>query len=164
MSEEVDSPTGPKVVLRKVDSDNVRDVIDLSVSDAQSEFVAPNVRSLAEAYAAEHVWVRAIYGDGDLVGFVMLSDDDSQPRYYLWRFMIDEGFQGRGFGAAAMEQVHDYVRTRPGGDTIFVSYVRADGGPERFYKDLGYVDTGRVHHGEHEACLDLAASEQQAIG
>jgi hypothetical protein len=47
------------VDLRVVDSDNVRAIIDLSVSEAQAEFVAPNVWSLAEAYAADHVWVRA---------------------------------------------------------------------------------------------------------
>ena len=46
-------------------------------------------------------------------------------------------------------------KTRPGGDKIFLSYVRADGGPESFYKSLGYVDTGLVHDGEREAVLDL---------
>ena len=143
------------VTLRVVDSDNVRAIIDLSVSEAQSNFVAPNVWSLAEAYAADHVWVRAIYRDDEPVGFVMLSDDDTKPRYYLWRFMIDRRFQGKRYGVTAMELVHDYVRTRPGGEKIFLSYVPADGGPEAFYKGLGYVDTGRIHEGEKEAVLDL---------
>ena len=152
------------ISLRVVDSDNVKAIIDLSVSEAQKEFVAPNVWSLAEAYAADHAWVRAIYRGDDPVGFVMLSDDHLQPRYYLWRFMIGEGFQGKGYGLVAMRLLHDYVRTRPGGDKVFLSYVRADGGPETFYKGLGYVDTGRVHSGEREAVLDLgeAASSREA--
>ena len=154
--EELAQPRAEPVVhLRMVDRSNVKDVIKLSVSDAQVEFVAPNVHSLAEAYAAERVWVRAICDADTPVGFLMLSDDDSQPRYYLWRFMIDERFQGLGYGAAAMALVHDYVRSRPRGDEILVSYVRAEGGPEAFYKGLGYVDTGTVRHGEHEAVLDL---------
>jgi diamine N-acetyltransferase len=143
------------VTLRIVDSENVKAILGLSVSEAQSEFVAPNVWSLAEAFAADHVWVRAIYSHDDPVGFLLLSDDDTQPRYYLWRFMIDESFQGMGYGAAAMALLHDYVRTRPGGDEVFLSYVRADGGPENFYKRLGYVDTGLIHEGEREAVLNL---------
>ncbi len=155
MRVESEAAAGGVVVLRVVDSDNVRAIIELSVSQAQSEFVAPNVWSLAEAYAADHAWVRAIYRDDEPVGLIMLSDDDTQPRYYLWRFMIDKRFQGKRYGAAAMELLHDYVRSRPGGDKIFLFYVPAEGGPEAFYKGLGYVDTGRIHEGEREAVRDL---------
>lgn len=143
------------VTLREVTDDNVEDVIALSVSDAQTEFVAPNVKSLAQAFATTKVWVRAIYADDQPVGFVMLSDDTEKPRYYLWRYMIDHRYQGLGFGKRALDLVHDYVRGRPGGDRIFLSYVPAEGGPEGFYKGLGYTDTGRVHGGEVEAVLEL---------
>ena len=149
-----DSPK-PSVSLREVDDDNVKAVIDLSVSDDQQDFVAPNVVSLAQAFATTKVWVRAVYADDEPVGFVMLSDDDEKPRYYLWRFMIDARFQGKGYGAAALDLVHDYVRTRPGGNRIYLTYVPEDGGPEHFYKGLGYEDTGRDHDGELEAVREL---------
>ncbi len=144
------------VELRVVDDDNVEDIIGLSVSAQQVAFVAPNVKSLAQAFATTKVWVRAVYAGDEPVGFVMLSDDDEKPRYYLWRFMIDHRYQGMGFGGRAMEIIHDYVRARPGGDRIYLSYVPQDGGPERFYKSLGYVDTGREHGGELEAVLELS--------
>ena len=65
--------------------------------------------------------------DGDhLVGFVMISDgipverlaadNDLVGPYYLWRLLIDERFQGRGYGAAAIDAVVAYLRTRPGAD------------------------------------------------
>ena len=144
-----------EVTLREIDSDNVHAVIDLSVADSQTSFVAPNAVSLAEAFATTQVWVRAVYAGEEPVGFVMLSDDDKKPRYYLWRFMIDEAHQGKGYGKRALGLVHDYVRTRPGGTQIFLSYVPAEGGPEGFYKAYGYVDTGRVEDGEREAVLEL---------
>ena len=147
--------TEVEVTLREVDDDNVRAVIDLSVSPDQTDFVAPNVTSLAQAFATTKVWVRAVYAGDEPVGFVMLSDDDEKPRYYVWRFMIDHGHQGSGYGTVAMGLVHDYVRTRPGGDRIYLSYVPAEGGPEGFYKGLGYVDTGVVHGGEVEAVFEL---------
>ena len=148
--------TNPDVTLRPVNDDNVQAVIDLAVADDQQDFVAPNVKSLAQAFATTKVWVRAVYLGDDPVGFVMVSDDDEKPRYYLWRFMIDARFQGRGIGRRAMQLVHEYVLARPGGDRIFLSYVPADGGPEMFYKSLGYEDTGVEHGGELEAVLELS--------
>ncbi len=148
-------PESAEVTLREVNDDNVQAIIDLSVSEDQQDFVAPNVKSLAQAFATTKVWVRAVYAGEEPVGFVMLSDDDDRPRYYLWRFMIDHRHQRKGYGAVAMALVHDYVRTRPGGDRIYLSYVPADGGPEPFYKGLGYVDTGREHGGELEAVREL---------
>jgi len=143
------------VQLQAVDDSNVGAVIALSVTEDQEQFVAPNVHSLAEAFATDKVWVRAIYAGETPVGFVMLSDDTDKQRYYIWRFMIDAEYQRRGFGRRAMELVHDYIRTRPGGTRAFLSYVPGDGGPEPFYRSLGYTDTGRVHDNEREAAVDL---------
>lgn len=138
------------VTLRPVTEENVRAITELDVGMHQQSFVAPNAVSLAQAYVSDKVWTRAVYAGEEPVGFVMLSDDDHQPRYYLWRFMIDHRFQGRGLGRAAMELVEDYVRTRPGGDRLFLSYVPAPGGPGPFYAACGYEDTGREHGGELE--------------
>jgi len=147
--------TTPTVSLRVVDDDNVKAVMDLSVSDDQTGFVAPNVVSLAQAFATTKVWVRAVYADDEPVGFVMLSDDEEKPRYYLWRFMIDARFQGKGYGKAAMALVEDYVRTRPQGDRLYLSYVPEDGGPGPFYHSLGFEETGVVHGDEVESVKAL---------
>lgn len=143
------------VTLRPVTEENVRALCLLDVAPHQQGFVAPNAVSLAQALVSEKAWVRAVYAGEEPVGFAMLSDDDEQPRYYLWRFMIDQRYQGHGFGKRAMDLVADYVRSRPGADRLYLSYVRAPGGPEAFYKSLGFVDTGEVHEGEVEAALDL---------
>lgn len=153
----------PIVSLRPIDEGNVHTIIDdLKVEPSQVDFVAPNAISLAEAFVTTKVWVRAIYAGEEPVGFAMLSDDDEQPRYYLWRFMIDARYQRKGYGSAAMQLIHEYVRTRPGGDRIFLSYVPAEGGPQPFYASLGYVDTGRVHDGEVEAVLDFGSQPESA--
>lgn len=141
------------VSLRQIDSENVRAITRLDVAPHQQGFVAPNAVSMAEYAVATLAWTRAIYADEEPVGYVLLSDDDEQPRYYLWRFMIDQRHQGLGFGKRAMDLVIDYVRSRPGADGLYLSYVPAEGGPEDFYKALGFVDTGRVHGGEVEALL-----------
>ncbi|MFV1962630.1 MAG: GNAT family N-acetyltransferase, partial [Acidimicrobiia bacterium] len=65
--------------------------------------------------------------DNTPVGFVMLDDDEHTQRYFLWRFMIDERYQRMGFGRSAMNLIHEYVGTRPGGTKVYLSFVPADG-------------------------------------
>ena len=145
---------GADVRLVEVTRENVRAICRLVVAPSQRGFVAPNAVSLAEALVSPRAWYRAITADGVPVGFLMISDDpdgaenDGKPEYYLWRLMIGDGFQGRGYGAAAVRLLADHVRTRPGGTELFVSWVPGPGSPEAFYLGLGFEPTGEVHDGE----------------
>ena len=152
---------GAAVSLIEVSKDNVRAVCRLVVAPSQRGFVAPNAVSLAEALVSPHAWYRAIAADGALVGFVMISDlpdgEDGAgpPEYYLWRLMIGDGFQGRGYGAEAVRLLVEHVRTRPGATELLVSWVPGEGSPEAFYRGLGFEATGVVHDGEVEGRLPL---------
>ncbi len=146
-------PDAAAVELRELDARSGREIMRLRVAPAQLDFVAPNTRSLAEAYLAGDVWVRGVFVGELAVGFAMVST--SGGRHYLWRFMIDHRFQGRGYGRGAMALVIDAVRSMPGADRLYLSYVPAPGGPGPFYAGLGFVDTGRVVGGEREAVLHL---------
>ena len=130
--------------------------MDLQVNPGQDDLVAPNSVSIAQHCYDDESWMRAIYAGGNPVGFVLLSERRSVPRYYLWRYMIDGSHQGKGFGAAAMDLVLGYVRTLPGATALYLSYVPAPDGPRDFYAKLGFVDTGRESDGELEMKLDLA--------
>ena len=149
------------VALRPVDASNWRAIIDLQVAGAQSRFVAPNVRSLAEAYVHPVAWTRAIYAEETAVGFLMLHDETRRatPRrplvYYLWRLMIDGRFQGRGYGRRAIQMLVEHVRGLPEAHHLLTSCVEGEGGPIRFYERMGFVRTGRDHDGEIELCLAL---------
>ncbi|MEM7029498.1 MAG: GNAT family N-acetyltransferase [Chloroflexota bacterium] len=144
------------VTLREITKDNLGAVLGLEVANDQKNFVAPNSVSIAQAHYSDVAWFRAIYAGETPVGFIMLSDDDEKKRYYLWRLMVDRRQQGKGFGYQAVNQLIDYVRTRPEATELLVSYVPGQGSPKPFYKKLGFVETGEVHHGEHEMRLILA--------
>ncbi|MCA9923117.1 MAG: GNAT family N-acetyltransferase [Anaerolineales bacterium] len=143
------------VTLREVTKETVRPILKLEVAPEQKGFVAPNAVSIAQAYFEEKAWFRAIYADETPVGFVMLYDDAEKPEYFLWRYMIDAKYQGRGYGRSALNLLIDYVKTRPGAKELLVSYVPAEGGPEKFYAKLGFVNTGVEHDGEMEMKLTL---------
>jgi diamine N-acetyltransferase len=107
------------VELREVTRENLRDVLRLKVAPEQEHFVADNAVSIAQAhFYPETAWFRAIYADETPVGFLMLSDNTSQPRYYLWRLMLDARYQKLGFAKKALELLFDYVRTRPGANVV----------------------------------------------
>ena len=97
--------------------------------------------------------------DGDLlVGFVMISDGIPAERlaadhdivgpYFLWRLLIDERFQGRGYGAATIDAVVAYLQSRPGADVLWTSCKAGPGSPQPFYLRYGFVLTGDVKWGE----------------
>lgn len=146
---------GAVVELREVSKDDVRGICKLAVAPTQMSFVAPNAISFAEALFEPRAWYRGIYADGTPVGFAMLSIDTDAPEYYLWRFMIDSRYQGRGYGRVAVGLIVAYVRTLPRAGELLVSWVPADGGPEPFYRGLGFEPTGEMDGIEVVARLAL---------
>ena len=136
------------IELRELNKSNYRDILKLKVTDNQTGFVASNAISLAQALFHPQAWYRGIYNGDTAVGFVMLELDTEKPEYYLWRYMIDENFQGKGFGFKAMELVIEYVRRLPDSVEFFLSYVPDEGNPKGFYEKLGFLDTGEIEEGE----------------
>ena len=156
--------------LRKVNFENIDDIIAMAVRDDQGEFVAPNVLSLAEAYVAVSGGHTAqpfgLYEGDKAVGFVMFGygslDDPDEPgvakdSYCLWRFMIDQRYQGRGLGRKAMEACLEYLRKRPLGpaDKVWLSYEPENTGARELYHKLGFVENGEMCGEEIVAVRDL---------
>ena len=144
------------VTLRPVTRDTVRAICALKVAPAQERLVAPNAWSIAEAYfEPESAWFRAVYADEVPVGFVMFEDDTARQEYWLWRFMIDARYQGRGYGRRAIELLIAHAQTRPGARALYTSCVPGDGSPCPFYENLGFRYTGVVDDGELVMRLDF---------
>jgi diamine N-acetyltransferase len=49
----------------------------------------------------------------------------------------------------------EYVKTRPGARELSASYVPIEGGPEGFYREMGFEPTGEVDDGEIVVRLTL---------
>jgi diamine N-acetyltransferase len=78
----------------------------------------------------------------------MLYDNPEKAEYFLWRLMVDNRYQGKGYGRSAVEHLIDYVKTRPNATELLVSYVPGEGSPLPFYEALGFVDTGEMEGDE----------------
>jgi diamine N-acetyltransferase len=146
-----------EVTLREITEQTVRGICLLSdtLTEPQKYYVAPNAISLAQAHFSPYAWFRAIYAGPAPVGFMMLYDNPDEPEYFLWRLMIAEPYQGRGYGRQAIERLIEYVKTRPGARELLVSYHEGEKAPAGFYHKLGFEPTGDVIEGEIVARLSL---------
>jgi diamine N-acetyltransferase len=149
--------------LREVTDANRSAVEALAVTREQEHYVAGVAESLVEAAQTPGAcpWYRAVYADDVPVGFVMISDNIPPDRpqylgpYFLWRLLIDDRWQGCGYGTAALDLVVDYVRGRPGADVLLSSCAEGPRSPLGFYRRYGFVRTGEVFDGEPVLRLPL---------
>jgi len=139
------------ITLREITEDNVRDVLALRLAPGQERFVSSVADSLAEAeeHPEGNPWFRAVYADGQPVGFVMLSWDveprppDINGPWFLWKLLVDHRHQGRGYGRQVVERIVELVRAE-GATELLTSHVPGDEGPAGFYARLGFVPTGEL--------------------
>ena len=151
--------------LQNVTSKNCFEICKLK---ADERFVATNEKSMIEAYAyyvenGEGPLAYGIYDDEVPVGFIMAeycfdeNDNDGKPFYYLWRMMIDDNYQGKGHGRAALDLLVKKIKASPKGkiEKLFTSAVPGDDGPIGFYEKLGFVKTGEMLDDEEGMVLVL---------
>jgi diamine N-acetyltransferase len=151
------------VSLREITDQNREAVVALRVAASQEGYVSSVADSLEEAREIPegHPWYRAIYANDHPVGFIMLSWNvtPDPPRiigpWFLWKLLIDERHQGRGYGREAVQLVADIARDH-GASELLTSYAVGDGSPEPFYRHLGFVPTGQQDEkGEIVLAMDL---------
>ena len=157
--------------LEELNDDNIWDVVDLKVFRAQKPFVADNSCSIVQAYAVRNtpckVFPCGIFQGKKPVGFVMIAYNVAaafnggpevyRDNYYIWRFMIDKRYQGRGYGREAMQLALDFIRTWPCGQAEYcsLSYEPENEVAAKLYRSFGFEETGDVDGGEVVALLKL---------
>lgn len=158
------SETNPDIHFMRITASTFNQICDLSktLPALQRNMVADNVYSIAEASFSDSAWFRAIYADETPIGFIMThtgsdyEDGIDCPGVFLWRFMIAEPYQGKGYGRKALEKLIQHLKAM-GVPMLYTSYGQGEGSPEGFYRNLGFQPTGDFYGDEIELCLDVKA-------
>jgi len=153
------------IELKKITHKNYEAVLDLKVAESQKSYVASNMYCLALAYVdlanGEQPISLAIYADETVVGFILLKlvpeNSEGEACYDFFCFMIDEEYQGKGYGKEAFAKIINYLKTFPQG---FAAAIRLSYDPEnqvarKLYQSFGFVETGKASDGETIARLGL---------
>jgi diamine N-acetyltransferase len=156
--------TAPDIHFMRITATTMNQICDLSetLSPAHRKMVADNVRSIAEAHFSPSAWMRAVYADEAPIGFIMThtgsdyEDGIDCPGVFLWRFMIAEPFQGKGYGKRALEKLIQQLKAM-GIPRLYTSCEQGEGSPEGFYRKLGFVPTGNHYGHEIELVLNVEA-------
>jgi diamine N-acetyltransferase len=149
--------------LRPVAIANWEALIELKVRDDQKGFVASNLYSIAQAQFGDEYeghWDLHPFGiyEGDTpVGFLMygINADHSGHQAFVQRLMVDEKFQGRGYGRFGMETILETFRANEFIKVVGISYEPENEGARKLYASLGFVETGGIVDGEVVAVLKV---------
>lgn len=146
------------ITLRAITEENFIDAFNLKFAPGQERFVSHPVRSLAQAYVyREQCQPFGIYEGDTMVGYVMVIYDYDIPEYDIWHMMIDESYQRRGYGSAALDLVLDYIKTKPFGSSNRVTLTCNKDNIQalKLYKSKGFTETGAEDEDEIELSLTL---------
>lgn len=133
------------VEFKEITEENFEKVLKLKISDEQDKkrFVAPNVRSLADAYLyrnAGDVFPFAVEDEGEVVGFILLDEDVEEKEYMIWRMMVDERFQGRGYGKAIVKKVIEQFEADKRFDVLIADYVVGNEPMKQLLEKMGFKE------------------------
>ena len=151
------------IELHPVTKQNWKALIDLKVRDDQKGYVASNLYSIAEmqfGFEDEGHWDAYAFGayDGENpVGFLMYcyNFNHSQFQSFVMRLMVDQNFQGRGFGRQIMQQSMEIFRAEERIKSAGISYEPDNDSARKLYASFGFVETGEIVDGEMLAIVKL---------
>ena len=135
------------ITFREITSDNYSQVLNLKITPEQeaAKFVSPVVRSLADAwfYREEGItYPKAIYAKEDLVGFIMYDLDPEEQQVFIWRFLIDQRYQGKGYGRQTIEAVLAMAKEQAKITKVVADYVDGNEPMKKILLGLGFEETG----------------------
>ena len=134
-----------KVHLRKVTRENFRECLNLQVSERQKGLVATTTQSLAEAYVDPNLFPLAIYDaaasgyeqpEVPMLGFTMYELTAGVG--FIMRLMVDEKYQGQGYGRAAMIEVIRRLKLCSDVEIIATSHRKENEIAAKLYQSLGF--------------------------
>lgn len=154
--------------LKKVNDENFIDLMALDVAEQQQDFVASNTVSMAQAYATfasgRFVQCFGIYDGDTAVGFAMIGHRSEEYEgmaevyrhsYYLWRFMIDKRYQGKGYGKESLQLALDFIRSAPcrKADYAWLCYAPENKVAKSLYASFGFEEVPEAYDPEDDEIL-----------
>lgn len=142
------------IQFNEITKENFWEVIELSVAPSQNEFVTSNAVSIAQAKVQPECVPLAIYDNDQLIGFLMYCIDADDGEYWIYRMMIDQRFQSKGYGKQALSLLIELIRQDESHQRIFLGVHPESVAAVKIYQSAGFEFTGQVFGSEHIMVMD----------
>jgi diamine N-acetyltransferase len=142
--------------LEKINADNWDECRQLDVEPEQTRFVSSNLLCIAEAQFHPGWGAYAVYFNDQMVGFTMYEDDGDQDQWWISSLMIAAGFQGAGYGKAAIRALLTKMEER-GCQEVWVGYANDNVAARALYRGIGFSELGLDDDGDMVARISLVA-------
>jgi diamine N-acetyltransferase len=128
--------------LSTITKENWVKAISLRVREDQTKFVASNAVSLAQLNFLESFHAKGIYHGEEMIGFTLYGIDEDDHEYWIYRMMIDQKHQGKGYGLEAIKLVIEDIKNIKDNrhKTITLSYEPANEHARYVYKKMGFQE------------------------
>lgn len=137
------------ISLQAINGENWETCVALKPKPEQMGLVASNLYSIAEAQFLDGFSSMGIYKDNMMIGYALYGLDPDDHHYWIYRFMIDERFQGKGYGSMAIAKVIDDVRKKEDRtDDLVLGYKPDNVIARKLYVKAGFVEEGLAPWGE----------------
>ncbi|MDT9721569.1 GNAT family N-acetyltransferase [Paenibacillus sp. ClWae2A] len=134
-----------QVTLQPITKINEFECINLKPREDQLDLVASNADSLIHATKEITSKPYGIFAEDQMVGFILFDNEIYNDGYYwILRFMMDEKYQGKGYGKLAIQEVVRMLQERSDCRQIRVSHVPHNIAANALYKRIGFQETGEL--------------------
>ena len=131
-----------KITLVDITRENWRDIYALSPGKEGLKYTGSNSFNMLWGVYEPQWIVKGIAGDGVLIGCARYGPSAELPGIELIHFMIDERYQGRGYGKAAICVVAAEMFARFGVSEIYLSVDPNNDRARHVYESVGFRATG----------------------
>lgn len=148
------------VHLTPITRENWQACCELSLPAEQQDFVASNLYSIAETQFYPTMQIRAIMTQANtLVGLAVYGISPSTGQYRVARLMIDQAYQGQGYGRAAMQAILAEAEALEAVDQVWLSYREHNHAARKLYQSLGFQEQSCDPNGRIVAMYPLATQD-----
>ncbi|KRE35287.1 GNAT family N-acetyltransferase [Paenibacillus sp. Soil522] len=135
--------------FQEINKDNWEECAALKLKQEQIGFIASNLYSIAQSQFLDGFSSLAIYKNQTMIGYTFFGIDSDDNNYWLYRHMIDEMYQGNGYGQIAVQMVIEEIRTRKDRtDVLVLGYNPENQQAKRLYSKAGFIEEGLAPWGE----------------
>ncbi len=124
--------------LEEINESNCDECVKLRVASSQEAFMTSTGTAIAHWKFHPDWRAFGIYEEDRMVGFAMYGTENNEDAANIISFMVDERYQGRGYGKAALDKLISLIRKDCKSKSLRVCIHPRDIEALRLYRQFGF--------------------------